>query len=555
MNALSTAASHFLGFAEHVGPTLILYALVTLTVDPGLRGAQPWNPTGVDGSSTGGSDAGAQLTIYGIFLLGVKAGLAFFAAIMATAYALAIRRGEHPSVKETLAFVGPRLSKAREACGTLIAVNLFADLIPSFVSGLSGWAEPVVGLALVAVTVYLGVRWMVADAVMLSEEAPGNRAIPRSQQLMRGSWWSAFFAGALVSIPSIVFAAILSSPNGLLPQLISAFVPPMALYPAVGVLTVSVYSALAGEAPEPQERRHDVARPDPPAAAAHGTRPARAALETSPTTSYRDRFKIERELGAGGSGKAFLARDGALDRLVVLKQPVVGWLAGDGVTSRFLREARLAARVQHPNVVAVHEIITEEQPPVLVMEYVQGGSLDDVLETRNRLTPEESVRIVADVLAGLAEIHAAGIVHRDLKPANILLTPNGVAKVSDFGIARMETSGQGATVTAGTMAFSGTILYMSPEQARGDPVDARSDIYAVGAILYRALTGDHYLALDGQSDFKARQLIQEALPRLPADGIPWQYEGVIRTALAKSPGERFQTAAAMREALMAAANG
>lgn len=555
MNALSTAASHFVGFAEHVGPTLILYALVASTMDPGLGSARPWNPAGAAASGTVDSDPDAQLTIVDLAFVLIKACLLFFAAIMATAYALAIRRGEHPSVKETLAFVGPRLSKAREACGTLVALNLFVDFIPTFVSGLSGGAAFIAGFALFLVTVYLGVRWMLADAVILSEDASGNRAIPRSQQLMRGSWWSVFLAMGLVSIPSIVFAALLSSPNGLLPQLISAFVPAMAIYPAAGVLTVSVYSALVAEAPQTHERRHESVRSDPPAAAP-GAWPVRPAPETSSKTSYRDRFRIERELGAGGSGKAFLARDVALDRLVVLKQPVVGWLsASDAVNSRFMREARLAARVQHPNVVAVHEIITEEEPPVLLMEYVQGGSLDDVLETRNRLTPEESVRIVADVLAGLGAIHAAGIVHRDLKPANILLTPNGVAKVSDFGIARIEASGQGSTVTAGTMAFSGTILYMSPEQARGDPVDARTDIYAVGAILYRALTGDHYLALEGQSDFKARQLIQEALPRLPADGIPWQYEGVIRTALAKSPGERFQTAAAMREALMAAAKG
>ncbi|MBI4393179.1 MAG: protein kinase [Euryarchaeota archaeon] len=278
-----------------------------------------------------------------------------------------------------------------------------------------------------------------------------------------------------------------------------------------------------------------------------------AAPAVAQTKSYRDRFKIERELGSGGFGKAMLAKDVVLDRKVVLKQPLTSWLAGgEKIKKRFLQEARLAARVHHPNVVSVYEVITDEEPPVLVMEYVQGGSLEDVLDARNRLTPEEASRLCVDVLAGLEQIHAAGIVHRDLKPANVLLTTNGVAKVTDFGIAQVEPEAGSATVTASTMALSGTVLYMSPEQARGDPVDTRTDIYAMGAILYRMLTGDHYVSLDGQSDFKARQTIQDALPRLPADGIPWQYEGVVRTALSKAAGDRFQTAAAMREALLTA---
>ncbi|MBI2077860.1 MAG: serine/threonine protein kinase [Euryarchaeota archaeon] len=264
-----------------------------------------------------------------------------------------------------------------------------------------------------------------------------------------------------------------------------------------------------------------------------------------------ERFQAVRQLGTGSYGKAILARDRALDREVVLKQPTGEWLADAEQRTMFLREARLLARVHHPNVVTVHEILADEKPPLLVLEYMEGGSVRDALEKGVRLPPADAARIASDLLEGLAAIHDVGVVHRDLKPANILLTKGGLAKVSDFGVARSEREAQQGLTLAATGYQPGTAVYMSPEQARGDRVDARSDLYAAGAILHQMLTGRHYLPFEGKSDFDVRRLIQEAKPAWHAS-VPAALRPFLERALAKPPGQRFPDARAMHQALTAA---
>lgn len=194
------------------------------------------------------------------------------------------------------------------------------------------------------------------------------------------------------------------------------------------------------------------------------------------------RFVIEREIGRGGAGRALLARDLRLDRRVVLKQPLASWVLDPKARDEFLREARLAARIRHPNVVVIYEVLPDESPPIMVLEHVEGGSLEDRLRTGRRLSTSEVVALARGLLAGLAAIHRAGIIHRDLKPANVLLDVDGTPKVTDFGIAQARTKDAGATTqTADSRA--GSVAFMSPEQARGERLDARSDLYAVGLIL------------------------------------------------------------------------
>lgn len=262
------------------------------------------------------------------------------------------------------------------------------------------------------------------------------------------------------------------------------------------------------------------------------------------------RFRVIRELGRGTSARAVLALDTILDRRVVLKQPVAPWLVHDeAARARFLREARLAARIHHPRVVSIYEILPHEFPPVLVMEYVAGGTAEEALAREGALPLARALAITRDVLEGLAAVHGAGMVHCDVKPSNILLDEDGRAKVGDFDITRAPAD-YAATAPLGARAGSiGTLATASPEQLRGDAVDARSDIYATGAVLYRLATGQHYLDLSGMTDFRIRLAVQECPPLLVTTRLTREVLSVVERALEKNPDARFQTASEMLQAL------
>src|SRR5437763_6931356 len=200
-------------------------------------------------------------------------------------------------------------------------------------------------------------------------------------------------------------------------------------------------------------------------------------------TLIAGRYKLEHLLGRGGMSEVYAAEDQELGRRVALKL-----LAPDADTARFEREARAVAALGHPNVMQLYDYGEDNGRPYMVLEYVQGGTLEDRLAAADGepLPDNETRAISAGIAAGLAHAHSRGVIHRDLKPANVLFDEEGRPKLADFGIARM-AAGEGTLTEAGTVL--GTAAYISPEQAMGDPATAASDVYSFGVILYRMLTG------------------------------------------------------------------
>ena len=260
-----------------------------------------------------------------------------------------------------------------------------------------------------------------------------------------------------------------------------------------------------------------------------------AAVMTMVGNSVGDRYKLERELGRGGMGVVYLARDSQLDRPVALK--FLGSLVDDSdeYRQRFLREAKAAAKVSHPNIVAIYEVSMLEGRAYIAMEYVEGMSLYKHLVKKGKLEVREAINIIAQACSALDAVHAAGIVHRDIKPDNIVLARGGLVKVMDFGLAKTQNN----RLTGANMIM-GTPSYMSPEQTRGEDADSRSDIYAIGLVLHELLTGQ---LVFGDGNVLRRQ--QEEIPKRPGElveGIPPLLDQIVMKCVAKKKEERFQTA-------------
>ena len=264
------------------------------------------------------------------------------------------------------------------------------------------------------------------------------------------------------------------------------------------------------------------------------------------------RYELGATLGVGGMAEVYRGRDSRLGRDVAVKILRTELAADPTFLARFRREAQAAASLNHPHIVAVYDTGEDGGVPYIVMEYVEGKTLRDVLRTEGRMLPQRALEIVADVCSALEYSHVAGIVHRDIKPANVMLTSNGTVKVMDFGIARATTS-QTMTQTA---AVLGTAQYLSPEQARGEHVDARSDVYSTGCLLYELLT--HTPPFSGDSPVAvAYQHVREdpELPSHRAPGLPPALDAVVLKAMAKNPGNRYQTASEFRDDLLRAFAG
>jgi serine/threonine-protein kinase len=262
----------------------------------------------------------------------------------------------------------------------------------------------------------------------------------------------------------------------------------------------------------------------------------------------RGRFVIERELGRGGMGIVVLARDLALDRLVAIKVLPSVLARQPHLRERFLREARTAAGLSHPNVVPIHAVEAHGDVVFFVMGFVDGETLARRVARGGPLPAREATRVLRDVTWALAYAHGRGVIHRDVKPDNILLDrASGRALVTDFGIARVEDAPSSLTLDGHVM---GTAQYMSPEQAAGEPLDGRSDLYALGAVGFVALTGRPPFVAPTVPALLAMQVMHDAPPVASqrAD-VPPRLAAVIDRCLAKRPDDRFPSAEALAAAL------
>ncbi len=266
---------------------------------------------------------------------------------------------------------------------------------------------------------------------------------------------------------------------------------------------------------------------------------------TEPARKQIGDYEIIKELGHGGMGQVFLVRNLISDRIEAMKI-LLPDLAGQGdLGARFMREIKLLASLDHPNIAALRTAFTADNQLVMIMEYVEGDTLAHRLE-RGPFPASEALDYIDQVLAALSYAHAKGIIHRDIKPANMMLTPRGVLKLMDFGIARSGND-LGLTMTGTTL---GSLDYMSPEQVQAQPTDARSDLYSVGVSLYEMVTGERMFS--ATSSYSIMQAHVLEAPRPPIEiqsSLSKPLNDMILMAVAKNPADRFQTADAFRNAL------
>jgi eukaryotic-like serine/threonine-protein kinase len=273
---------------------------------------------------------------------------------------------------------------------------------------------------------------------------------------------------------------------------------------------------------------------------------------TSSPTTVGGRYELGELLGRGGMAEVRRAVDQRLGRSVAVKQLRTDLATDPTFQARFRREAQSAAGLNHPTIVAVYDTGEEVDPltgvavPYIVMELVEGSTLRDVLKDGRKILPERALELTQGVLDALSYSHKAGIVHRDIKPANVMLTSNGAVKVMDFGIARA-VADTSATMTQ-TAAVIGTAQYLSPEQARGETVDSRSDLYSTGCLLYELLVGRPPFVGDSPVSVAYQHVRETPLPPSQLDPeISPEIDAVVLKALAKDRSERYQSAKDMKD--------
>jgi serine/threonine protein kinase len=259
----------------------------------------------------------------------------------------------------------------------------------------------------------------------------------------------------------------------------------------------------------------------------------------SPGVTLGGRYRLDERIAGGGMGDVWRGTDEVLGRTVAVKILLPALLDEPGFAERFRGEARTMATINHPGVVDVYDYGSDQQLAFLVMEYVEGDALSRTLSRVGRLTPARTMALVAQAADALQAAHANGIVHRDVKPGNLLVRPNGTLVLTDFGIARSALVSQ--LTAAGSVL--GTASYISPEQASGNTATAASDVYALGVVAYQCLSG--HRPFDGATPIEiAMKHVRDAPRPLPAD-IPPSVRAIVDRALAKDPGARWPTAAAM----------
>ncbi|MFO1313718.1 MAG: serine/threonine-protein kinase [Burkholderiales bacterium] len=261
------------------------------------------------------------------------------------------------------------------------------------------------------------------------------------------------------------------------------------------------------------------------------------------------RYEIVGEIARGAMGVVYKARDPLIDRMVAIKTVDLGQSNAEteAFERRFFREAKSAGRLNHPNVVTIHDVGKSGDLAYIAMEYLDGSSLREVLDSGVELPPQRIADIVAEIAEGLAFAHGAGVVHRDVKPANVMVLASGAIKITDFGIAQLPT---------GTRTMTGNVFgsprYTSPEQVMGRPVDGRSDIFSLGAVLFEMLTGQS--AFNGPDlNGILKQVLTDPTPPPSTFNpkLPRAFDHIVGKALAKDPAERYQNASEMARDLRA----
>ena len=267
-------------------------------------------------------------------------------------------------------------------------------------------------------------------------------------------------------------------------------------------------------------------------------------------------YRIEQRLGRGGMGILYLAMEPGLERRVALKLIAPEAAADEVFARRFAEESKIAASIEHPNVVPIYAAGEEDGVPYIAMRYVSGSDLGKRLAREGRLEPASAAALIAQVGNGLDAIHAAGLVHRDVKPANVLLGGGEGAEhayITDFGVARNVATSSGLTQTG---RFVGTLDYVAPEQISGGEVDARADVYALGCLLFKLLTGEVPYPKDGEAARLYAHLNEPPpAPSLYAPGAPMALDDVVVRAMSKPPEDRYPSAGDLGRAALAALQG
>ncbi|HXM38490.1 MAG TPA: serine/threonine-protein kinase [Gemmatimonadales bacterium] len=363
-------------------------------------------------------------------------------------------------------------------------------------------------------------------------------------------------ASDVYTVTANIYAALTGQPPDLDPARI---VPPRQLRPAIPAAVERV--VLRALSPAPKDRYYTATEMLEDFVSDAGTFQAPAAAPTITESGFErrlrralgDDYELLEEIGAGGFGRVYRALDLALERDVAIKVLHPSLTADLGALERFQREAQLAARLRHPNIVSIYDIMGRAGLTWYTMELIPGANLAQLVQRHGKFSVDQTERLLSEALSALEQAHRLGLIHRDLKPENMLIEPDGRLRITDFGLALALRAG---ARFGGATSRSGTPQFAAPEQLLGERVDQRTDLYSLGAVAYFALLGRPPFAGKTPEQILAHQTIDE-IPPLAAErrDVPRELEDALRRALRSDPAERFHSAGAFEAAVKSALGG